>query len=289
MERGDRTLFWITLPSSPATSSLPSLQSGPETLCPVGHVSLDKKDKSDALPPDLSLANPDGSVLQITALFVLPEFSSLRLGGFAMDECERLAQEEPFGSLKCRGITVTTLSSRYLSGEDTGPNGTGRWALVGQTMPKRDNSVWYARRGYVTYKEEARCFTAMRDGSELEWFSVFMRRELPDPAALPEPFADSEPIPATIEAAFPTTTTAEIDSSSSPSSSTSTSSFADAEAACLAALESFHLTDLKPAKLTERRDSFDLLNPSPETLPGRGVSLCAVEEEICVAFEGLRL
>lgn len=143
----------------------------------------------------------------------------------------------------------------------------------------------------MTYKEEARCFTAMRDGSELEWYSVFMRKELPDPAALP---TINEPVPATIKAAPPTITTAEItpvaaiiaDTSSSPASS---SSFADAEAACLAALESFHLTDLKPAKLTERRDSFDLLDPSPKTLPGRGVSLCAVEEEICVAFEGLRL
>lgn len=249
MEKGDQTLFWITLPLSDKTADLPSLQRGEDTLYPVGHVSLDRKDKSDALPPDLSLANPDGSVLQITALFVLPEFGSLRLGGFAMTECERMAQEEPYGSLNCRGITVTTLSSRYLSGENTGPNGTGRWALVGQTMPKRDNSLWYARRGYRTYKEEARCFTAMRDGSELEWFSVFMRKELPDRSCLlPEPA-----LPAVSEPVVPAVADA---------------SFVDAEAECLAALEAFHVTSPK----RERRDS-----------------LFTAEDDCCAAFERLCL
>lgn len=177
--RGERTMFWITLPPSDKTAAVPPIQRGSDTIFAVGHVSLDLVDTPDTrIAPDLSLASGDGSIMQITTLFVLPEFSALGLGAFAMDECERLAQEEPYGRSHCHAITVTTLSSRYLANGVEGPEGKGRWASADMEMPVRDNAIWYARRGYVLYKEVIRYFSPGPNDSTITWYACCMRKEL---------------------------------------------------------------------------------------------------------------
>ncbi|KAJ9619530.1 hypothetical protein H2203_008308 [Taxawa tesnikishii (nom. ined.)] len=115
-----------------------------EERLPVGHVSLDRVDRGeDGTEPDTSLASGDGRVLTLTALFVLPAFKALRLGAFAMDECEAMAQQSPYGNPNCEAITVHTMSPRHLAGGAE----QGHWAKLGLQVPKRDNSVWYKRRG----------------------------------------------------------------------------------------------------------------------------------------------
>ena len=176
--RGERTMFWITLPCSDLTIGVAPLQRN-ESVIPVGHVSLDKVDSPEKdILADTTLAKADGSLLTITSLFVLPQFSAQKLGGFAMDTCERLAREEPYGSPECEAVTLTTLSSRYLRDGVEGIDGKGRWAMLGQDMPVRDNMPWYARRGYVAYKEQIRYSSLKPDGSTIYWYAVFMRKEL---------------------------------------------------------------------------------------------------------------
>lgn len=177
MAKGERTLFWIALPSNYKSEHTPTFKRGEDEILPVGHIAIDKKDDpEDDYQPDPTLVAPDGSILEITTLFVLPAFGALRLGAFAMDQCEMLAQQEPYGSRNCRAVTLTTLSSRYLPGGIEGPDGMGRWEMLGEAMPLRDNISWYKRRGYVAYKEE------IRYGVDLKWYGLFMRKELGPPA-----------------------------------------------------------------------------------------------------------
>lgn len=176
MAKGERTLFWIALPPSHKTEQTPTFKRGDDEILPVGHVAIERVDDPEGgHQPDPTLVAPDGSILMISTLFVLPAFTALRLGAFAMDQCESLAQQEPYGSRNCRAVTVTTLSNRYHAGGLEGPEGMGRWEILGEPMPTRDNSLWYKRRGYVTYKE------AVRYGVEMKWWAVFMRKELDPP------------------------------------------------------------------------------------------------------------
>lgn len=179
---GSRTFFWIaTTSSSDKTRDLVPITRGrgDEPFYPIGHVAIDKLDLvHHPLVPDESLVAPDGSVLSISSLFILPSFSGTGIGAFAMDECERLAQIAPYGSPNCRAVTLTTLSPRYLENGIEGPEGKGLWAVLGQKMPSRDNMVWYVRRGYVEYKEEVRYFDMTHEGETVGLYGVFMRKEL---------------------------------------------------------------------------------------------------------------
>lgn len=166
MAAGERTFYWITIPESDVTSELAMLQRNGGEVYAVGHISLDRVDQPHfPTPVDLSLASGDGKVMTITSLFVLPGFTSLGLGAFAMDECERVARETD----GCRAVTIMTISNRYLRGGIPGPDGT---------VPKVDHSPWCARRGYVTYKEEVRHYTDLADGTRIGWYEMFMRKEL---------------------------------------------------------------------------------------------------------------
>ena len=210
MARGDQTLFWIAIPASNQsvrgkmakmdnTEALglvarpqdqdsivehydedvihESSSTEQQNLLAVGHVSLDKVDTpSNELPLDTSLASGDGRVMTISALFVLPAFASFRLGAFAMDTCEEWARQAPYGSTHCEAVTINTLSPRYLTGGLEGLEGMGRWEILGVPMPSRDNSLWYARRGYVKYKEEIRYFQEIPSRERWSWYAIFMRK-----------------------------------------------------------------------------------------------------------------
>lgn len=183
MSNGDRTFFWIVLPASHKTDQTPLLHRPEEgegaRIVPVGHIALDRVDIPDeGSKPDDSLAAPDGSVLTISSLFVLPAFQSFGLGAFAMDSLEALARREPYGSANCRAVTINTMSARYWEGREDDPDGKGRWRRLGREPPKRPNVPWYVKRGYVAYKEEVRYWSDMPNGERMGWFGLYMRKEL---------------------------------------------------------------------------------------------------------------
>jgi len=196
---GDRAMFWVTLPKDVDAISLTeqpglaTLTREEETVWLVGHVSLDKIDapSHEGDPPDESLTSPDGSVLTISSLFVMPQVHKLRLGAFAMDQCEMMARQSPYGSPNCIAITVNTMSSRYFPGGPEGPDGIDRWELLGWPRPKMDNALWYKRRGYQTYKDQVRYFTDISSSAknnfdssslsaegQLPWYATYLRKEL---------------------------------------------------------------------------------------------------------------
>lgn len=187
-DEGEKRMFWITLPpSTPEIVALaPSratrlIQRDGSDLVPVGHVSLDRIDDRTDLN-DLSLANPDGSVLTIATLFVIPDLSGLGLANFAMSTLEEWAGVPPYGFPNCTGVTIHTLAGKYVDVE--GPDCRGMWARCGLPAPEkgRSNESWYARRGYVKYKEEPRITMATLDGVKVYWDCAFMRKEVRAPS-----------------------------------------------------------------------------------------------------------
>ncbi|EON62034.1 hypothetical protein W97_01253 [Coniosporium apollinis CBS 100218] len=159
MDSKQKSLFWIVLP---------------DTNTRVGHISLDCATD----PPDLELANPDKSVLTISTFFILPEYRSTGLGRLAMDVMEDLATKEPYGSPNCRAIAVHTLDRRYTEGDS---EEWRKWAKLrqGQLPPKgRSTEDWYARRGYVKWREEPRYPEKTLDGQDILLNAVFLRKRL---------------------------------------------------------------------------------------------------------------
>ncbi|KAG9841637.1 WD40 repeat-like protein, partial [Aureobasidium melanogenum] len=181
IEAGTRSFFWICL-APDAERDIPTFTRDDKTHMPVGHVSLDKVDitEPDAVP-DTTLADPEKGVLTITSLFVLPAFHRSGLGAFAMDECERLARIPPFGAENITALTVNTLSPRYCEGGVEGPDGLGQWEKeAGEQRPvPKNNMLWYEKKGYKRYKEEAPRYTSLgKQGETLWWYACFMRKEL---------------------------------------------------------------------------------------------------------------
>ncbi|KAK3070902.1 hypothetical protein LTS18_014986 [Coniosporium uncinatum] len=104
-----------------------------------------------------------------------------------MDVLEALATQEPYGSRDCRAIAVDTLDRRYweLDGEEW----RGWWVKWGQPTPERgrSNEDWYARRGYVKFKERPKYTNdfkgSAKGGAEEEQgggllIASFLRKEL---------------------------------------------------------------------------------------------------------------
>lgn len=175
---GGRTMFWIALPLEMRKDDVPVLKRGAETFVPAGHVSLDRVDQpGPGIDPDPTLVAPDGSVLTISNIFVLPIFSGCGLGRFAVRECERLAQQEPYGNPNCRYISLWTLSERYTAGGEEGWDGLGRWERLGVPVPTRANGPWYESLGYVKYKEEIRLHWGLPN-EPMAWYGAFFRKEL---------------------------------------------------------------------------------------------------------------
>lgn len=179
MRKGERTLFWIALPLEMRKDDVLTLKRDAETFIPAGHISLDKVDyPSPGIDPDPTLVAPDWSILTISNLFVLPVFSGCGLGRFALRECEKLAQQEPYGSPNCHYLSLWTLSERYAAGGEEGWNGIGRWERLGMPVPKRANGPWYESLGYIKYKEEIRLHFGLPN-DPMVWYGVFFQKELP--------------------------------------------------------------------------------------------------------------
>jgi GNAT superfamily N-acetyltransferase len=138
MDQKLKSLFWITVDFDPTR---------------LGHVSLD----SYANPADPDLVRADKSILTIQTFFIMPSHRSIGLGGRVMDLIEEMATKEPYGSPKCEMVTINTLSKAAL--ERNLPMWIEKWKREETERPhwsmwsKED---WYAKRGYVKWKEEVR-------------------------------------------------------------------------------------------------------------------------------------
>lgn len=164
-----KALFWINL-RKPTAGAL-------NEECVdnrVGHISLD----SDKDPPDDRLAKPDKSVLEISSLYVLPEYRRLGLASAAVKQLESRAKIEPYGSPDCKAITVNTVSRRYL--RDEGEE-CQRIRLARALMPRDlgfSTEEWYERLGYVTFQEEYVYQEKLLDGTEVKLLAALMRKEI---------------------------------------------------------------------------------------------------------------
>jgi GNAT superfamily N-acetyltransferase len=160
MDKKLKSLFWITLSKNPTR---------------IGHVSLD----SYTSPPDPELALPDKSILTIQTFFILEAHRSGGVGGRVMDEVEELATKEPYGSPNCREVTINTLSTASL--ERSLPTWLEVWRKAG--VPRPDWSMWskeswYAKRGYVKWKEEVRYEDDTNEAKVASLEAAFMRKTL---------------------------------------------------------------------------------------------------------------
>lgn len=157
MDAKTKGFFWIQPASQPGLRA--------------GHISLD----SEASPPDPDLADPRGrTLLTVSTFFVLPEHRGGGLGRAAMAALEGLAREAPYGSASCRALALDTLSRRY-SDEDEYRD---RWVwLTGWPLRERgsSNEDWYARQGYVKFKEAPK-YEGIREGHKL--LAVYMKKTL---------------------------------------------------------------------------------------------------------------
>lgn len=181
--KGHRTMFWIAIPKESVAnvktdSDTPLYRqkhTGDEMLC-VGHISLDKvhSPRDEGFINDVKVTKDDGSELTITSLFVLPQFGNLRLGAFAMDRCEEMATQEPYGSTNCKAVNITAIAPRYYPGGSD----TDIWAKLGAKAPQRDNNIWYRRRGYVSYMELP-CYPAKStDGKDMPLNALYLTKKL---------------------------------------------------------------------------------------------------------------
>lgn len=155
---GIKCLFWIM--ASPSTTD--------QSAAIAGHISLDSI--SEYEDPKQELARPDKSLLTISTFFVLPEFQGQGLGGQAMRQAENLAREEPYGHPRCSAIAIMSLSCQYA--ED--PILRARFIeWTGKTPSSYER--WYARMGYVKWKEEACTKIIVPGGESIMLVEAFMK------------------------------------------------------------------------------------------------------------------
>lgn len=164
IDANTRSLFWINLLATDGKSSLNR----------VGHIGLN----SEIDPPELDLANPDKSVMEISNFFILPEYRHGGLGRIVFEMLESYATKEPYGSPSCKVITINTISRRYT--EEDGDEWRGLYARKGLKAPPKGKSMedWYARMGYVKWKEEPRYPDRLQDGTEVKLLAVFMKKSI---------------------------------------------------------------------------------------------------------------
>ncbi|GFF23429.1 hypothetical protein IFM61606_08829 [Aspergillus udagawae] len=160
-----KALFWITIPD-------PSTGDDKGIRIRAGHIALD----AYCDPPEPDLARADKSVQTISSFFVLPEYRSYGLGRRAMRLIEEMAVGEPYGSPRCRFVTLNALSKRYVY--DEGPDWRGLFERLGMSPPSYSIQEWYESLGYVSWKEEPLYEVRTLDGEVVKLREAFMRKEL---------------------------------------------------------------------------------------------------------------
>lgn len=194
MERGEKYLFWITIPDPVGVdiTTMPSTEAGltsssannqsvvsstlPESYVKAGHVALASK----ADPPHPQLARQDKSVLTISTFFILPTYRSGGLGRSVMDAMESMATKSPYGSEKCEAIAIDTLSKKYFDRSRPEFEMMKSFLTVDgrgeEFVPS--NQLWYERRGYRKFHEEPRYDAPLPDNKAFQLDAVFLRKEL---------------------------------------------------------------------------------------------------------------
>jgi len=207
--RGDRSFFWVAIPSTSASATptsshastsphaptgdperarrrareatlltsalapLPARAAQPdEPLLLVGHIALDSTDVFD--PPDARLTTPDGRLLTLTSLFILPAFASRGLGRFAVRSVERLA-----AGRGAAAVSLSTLCEKYH--DATAEDMRALWRRIGRAQPARGNVDWYGGMGYVVVAQDVpRYWNAWElGGSEgMWWDATFLVKQL---------------------------------------------------------------------------------------------------------------
>jgi GNAT superfamily N-acetyltransferase len=157
-----KNLFWIVIAHSSTKN---------ETIR-TGHISLDSS--SGLLEPDIAPENR--TELSISSFFILPEYRSLGLGKQAVGLVEKMATAEQFGNPRCRFITLTALSKRYVYNE--APDWRGVWAKLGLPPPSFSIQKWYEGLGYVAWKEEPITEAKGIDGQVVLLWEAFMKKDL---------------------------------------------------------------------------------------------------------------
>jgi GNAT superfamily N-acetyltransferase len=154
-----KKLFWITIPDKEATIR-------------AGHISL------DAFPGLLEpgMAKENEIELSISSFFILPKYRKLHLGKHAVNQLEGLARQKPFGDPRCRYITLTALSKRYVY--DEAPEWRGMWQRLGMHLPSFSIQEWYEKLGYVSWKVEPLYEEKALDGETIVLWEAFMRKDL---------------------------------------------------------------------------------------------------------------
>jgi GNAT superfamily N-acetyltransferase len=163
------SIFWI-VPSSLSQFPVPKRH--------IGHISIQNKTEAS---DNNELVRADKPIRHIFNLFILPEHRGGGLGRAAVQALETWAKVEPYGSPECKAITLNALSRRYI--EDDGEEWRGLYtrvcASLGIELPAKgsSNEDWYARMGYVKWKEEP-MYPVMLDESEILLNAVSLRKEL---------------------------------------------------------------------------------------------------------------
>lgn len=173
MDEKTKPMFWIVAPPSPS-AIIEYLSEKPKRQGPyLGHIAL----QSVLEPPELDLADPDKSLMMLSTFFILPEHRYGGLGRAAVQAAEAYARMEPYGSLACKALTLTTLSRQYA--EDDGEEWRGSYAKRGLEPPEKGRSIedWYLRMGYVKFKEAPRYREMTLDGTEIMLVASFLRKE----------------------------------------------------------------------------------------------------------------
>ncbi|KAH7153475.1 hypothetical protein EDB81DRAFT_791468 [Dactylonectria macrodidyma] len=167
MDNKTKSLFWV-VPTQLAEAPSPHRYVGHIALCSTVH------------PENLELANPDKSVFTFDTLFILKEHRGGGFGRAAIQALEACAKEEPYGSPNCKAMTVKTISRKYREDDECREIYMRLASRRGMGPPERGTSQedWYARMGYVKWKEEPGYWTTLVDGSKILLDEVSMRKRL---------------------------------------------------------------------------------------------------------------
>jgi GNAT superfamily N-acetyltransferase len=165
-----QAMFWI-VPAS--FSALPVPQRY------AGHVAMYKAtyDNQDGIDDAL----PELTAMNLSTLFILPEFRGKGLASAAVRAMEATAKIEPYGWPECKLMTLNTLARKYIEEDEWRAVAEISFLLDGMELPPKgtSNEDWYVRMGYVKWKEVSGMYPGKsQDGSEFRFAASFLWKKL---------------------------------------------------------------------------------------------------------------
>ncbi|KAH7321966.1 hypothetical protein BKA65DRAFT_541083 [Rhexocercosporidium sp. MPI-PUGE-AT-0058] len=155
--------------STPLLDSATSLGGKPRPspsaapFIPVGHISLNTEYE------ETGRVDAEEGLYFIATFWISPPLQGSGLGRAAMDAVEKMATSEP---LNAKVLALSTVANEY-------EGKAARWAALERDPPTISNQDWYARRGYVVFKEVDKMWSERDPKGRQWWFkAVFMRKEI---------------------------------------------------------------------------------------------------------------